>query len=60
MSDENVMQPAFSDDACDDSAPTERAPAPSTPLGIPARGVALSVLWWLETDEEPRPARDGS
>ncbi|HSO41223.1 MAG TPA: hypothetical protein VLT33_52235 [Labilithrix sp.] len=59
MSDENLMQPGFPDDACDECAPTERAPACSTP-GQPVRGVALSVLWWLETDARRQPVEDGS
>ena len=60
MSDEALVQPAFSDEACDECAPTERDPS------RPARGVALSVLWWLERDdaERLRPVRhvneDGS
>ena len=56
MSDENLIPPAFSDEACDECAPTERDPS------RPARGVALSVLWWLEKDVErvQRVHEDGS
>ena len=52
MSDETLLRPEFSDDACEECAPTERDP--STTHATPPRGVALSVLWWLETDEEQR------
>jgi len=53
MSDENLVPPAFSDEACDECAPTERD------ASRPARGVALSVLCWLEKDVE-RVHEDGS
>jgi hypothetical protein len=49
MSDEALIQPTFSDG--DECATTQREPGGSTP-GLPARGVALSVLWWLETDDD--------
>jgi hypothetical protein len=59
MSDERLPSPQSTDDAVDDSAPTERDPGPRRSM-TPPRGVALSVLWWLEagptsgkdTDEE--------
>ena len=57
MSDELLMQPSFSHmfpEGVDECAPTERGPGSSPMLpgaeAGPARGVALSVLWWLESD----------
>ena len=50
MSDGSHIEPEFSD-AADVEAPTERDPRVHEPLsGMPARGVALSVLWWLDGD----------
>ena len=49
MSDETLLPSDNSDDACDVCAPTERDPSRAT-LATPPRGVALSVLWWLETE----------
>jgi hypothetical protein len=51
MSDARLLAPDSSDDACDDSAPTERDPTALLPR-LPSRGVALSVLWWLEGDPD--------
>ncbi len=48
MSDESLMQPNFKDE-CEERAPTDVAPIRSS-SGPPVRGVALSVLWWLEGD----------
>jgi hypothetical protein len=58
MSDEACFEPEFVGDV-DVEAPTERAPGPmhEAPAGMPARGVALSVLWWLE-GEADRAKRD--
>ena len=51
MSDETRLDREFADPA-DAEAPTERDPRAHAPLsGTPARGVALSVLWWLEGDD---------
>jgi hypothetical protein len=47
MSDEPRVLPSISVDVVDDCAPTERDPSPMG-VGTPSRGVALSVLWWLE------------
>ncbi|MBS2011826.1 MAG: hypothetical protein JST00_02835 [Deltaproteobacteria bacterium] len=39
----------YGDDAGDECPPTE--PDPSTgPSSMPPRGVALSVLWWLDDE----------
>jgi len=56
MSDEARLAPEFVD-AFDVEAPTERdprvhAPASEHASGMPPRGVALSVLWWLEGDAD--------
>jgi hypothetical protein len=52
MSDERRAEPQFADPD-DAGAPTERDPRVHGPSsGMPARGVALSVLWWLEGDAE--------
>ena len=52
MSDENRIQSCFSDDVCDECAPTEHdAGRPSH--GLPPRGAALSVLWWLDGEGDP-------
>jgi hypothetical protein len=51
MSDERLLSPDPADDACDECAPTERDPAALLPR-LPSRGVALSVLWWLEGELE--------
>jgi hypothetical protein len=52
MSDASLIPPGFSDDACDEGAPTERDPGRATATSPPPRGVALSVLWWLEGEAE--------
>ena len=52
------MQRALSNDALEECAPTERDPHRST-LELPARGVALSVLWWLESDADGAPGDSG-
>jgi hypothetical protein len=53
MSDASLIPPGFSDDACDEGAPTERDPGrAAATTSAPPRGVALSVLWWLEGDAE--------
>jgi hypothetical protein len=52
MSDASLIPPGFSDDACDEGAPTERDPGRVTAASAPPRGVALSVLWWLEGEAE--------
>lgn len=49
MSDEDLIQHASCDG--DECAPTQREPGRATP-DLPARGVALSVLWWLETEDD--------
>jgi hypothetical protein len=50
MSDETLRAPEFVDDA-DAEAPTERDPRVHDAVtGMPPRGIALSVLWWLEGD----------
>ena len=52
MSDETRFDPEFVGPA-DAEAPTERDPRLHEPLaGTPSRGVALSVLWWLEGDAD--------
>jgi hypothetical protein len=61
MSDERLLSPGLTDDAVDGSAPTERepslTPAPA-PSSSPARGAALSVLWWPESqDEDDEPQK---
>lgn len=55
MSYDCVFLPEMSVDAVDESAPTERDPS-RLAVATPSRGVALSVLWWLEgqADEETR------
>jgi hypothetical protein len=51
MSDEARVETEFVD-AADAEAPTERDPrVHDTAAGMPPRGVALSVLWWLEGAE---------
>ena len=54
MSDERLPPADSSDDACEECAPTERDPIALLPR-LPARGVALSVLWWLEGDAPSDP-----
>ena len=49
MSDVSLSSPELSVDAVDECAPTERDPSLHA-VGTPSRGVALSVLWWLEGD----------
>lgn len=52
MSDETRCESEFVDPA-DAETPTERDPRVHDPSsGMPPRGVALSVLWWLEGDAE--------
>ena len=52
MSDVARVEPEFMD-AADAEAPTERDPrVHESTAGMPARGVALSVLWWLEGDAD--------
>jgi hypothetical protein len=51
MSDASLIPAGFSDDACDESAPTERDPSQPASLSPPL-GVALSVLWWIEGDAD--------
>lgn len=54
MSDETRDEREFTD-LGDPAAPTERDPRlPELATGMPARGVALSVLWWLENDPDAR------
>jgi len=50
MSDEYLFSPVMSVDAVDECAPTERDPSLHG-VGTPSRGVALSVLWWLEGED---------
>jgi hypothetical protein len=50
MSDESLVHPESEDDSCDACAPTERDPCRSSRT-LPSRGVALSVLWWLEESD---------
>lgn len=58
MSDETRLDGEFADPA-DAEAPTERDPRAHDGItGIPARGVALSVLWWLEHDGDARVDAD--
>ena len=53
MSDGRRSEPEFTD-AADAEAPTERDPRVHESLAaLPPRGVALSVLWWLEGDADP-------
>jgi hypothetical protein len=54
MSDERLASPQSTDDAVDDSAPTERDPAARRRI-TPSRGVAMSVLWWLEAETAVEP-----
>ena len=57
MSDALPFPSHISVDVVDECAPTERDPAP-VGVGTPSRGVALSVLWWLEgEDANARVAR---
>lgn len=56
MSDGNLSSALISVDAVDECAPTERDPS-LLAVGTPSRGVALSVLWWLEG--EPSSDSDG-
>lgn len=52
MSDETQLDREFVDPA-DVEAPTERDPrVHGSSTGMPPRGVALSVLWWLEGDSD--------
>lgn len=52
MSDETRLDREIADPT-DAEAPTERDPRmPEALTGAPPRGVALSVLWWLEGDEK--------
>jgi hypothetical protein len=57
MSDEVLLSPQIGVDAVDEGAPTERA-IPLPPAPPPSRGVALSVLWWLESDADSGTAND--
>jgi hypothetical protein len=60
MSDERLLSPEMTDDAVDGSAPTEREPSltPSAaPSSSPARGSALSVLWWVESQDDDEPQK---
>ncbi len=50
MSDESLSSPELSVDAVDECAPTERDPS-LLAVGTPSRGIALSVLWWLEGED---------
>jgi hypothetical protein len=53
MSDASLIPPGFSDEACDEGAPTERDPGRvGAATSVPPRGVALSVLWWLEGEAQ--------
>ena len=55
MSDVSRCEPEFMD-AADAEAPTERDPrVHDANAGMPPRGVALSVLWWLEGDAASAP-----
>jgi hypothetical protein len=59
MSDEPLFSSSIPVDAVDECAPTERDPS-HLGVGTPSRGVALSVLWWLEgedANERERAAR---
>jgi hypothetical protein len=57
MSDEPLFSSSISAGVVDDCAPTERDPS-HMGVGTPSRGVALSVLWWLEgEDANERAAR---
>lgn len=65
MSDEQPRSLAFVDDDADACAPTERDPT-TAPLGaigaparVPERGVALSVLWWMEETTEDTATHEG-
>jgi hypothetical protein len=60
MSDASLIPPGFSDDACDEGAPTERDPGRVTAMSAPPRGVALSVLWWLEGEADSASSAVGS
>jgi hypothetical protein len=52
MSDETLVDTEFLGPT-DVEAPTERDPRVHEVVsGMPARGVALSVLWWLEGDAD--------
>jgi hypothetical protein len=50
MSDEPGLSSNISVDVVDECAPTEREPA-LVGVATPSRGVALSVLWWLEGED---------
>ena len=56
MSDENLHSPMNTVDSVDECAPTERDPS-HLAVATPSRGVALSVLWWLEGEEANDSAR---
>jgi hypothetical protein len=50
MSDEPRFSSSISVDVVDECAPTEREPSLHS-VATPSRGVALSVLWWLEGED---------
>jgi hypothetical protein len=50
MSDEPLFSSEMSVDVVDECAPTERDPS-LLAVATPSRGVALSVLWWLEGED---------
>ena len=57
MSDECLFSPELSVDAVDECAPTERDPSRLS-VATPSRGVALSVLWWLEGEANESSAAE--
>jgi hypothetical protein len=61
MSDESLVDAEFPTECADPTdaeAPTERDPRFHDGLATkPPRGVALSVLWWLEGDAESTAQR---
>ena len=50
MSDEPLFSSNIPVDEVDECAPTERDPSLLS-VATPSRGVALSVLWWLEGED---------
>jgi hypothetical protein len=54
MSDETLPSPVISVDTVDECAPTERDPL-LLAVATPPRGIALSVLWWLEREHVNEP-----